>query len=262
MAAPRAHDSAQHILALWELKLQKGQGRPFAADHDLFLGMLDIISSVAFGMEGMSSALQQEAVFLRTINPKLPASATESVSFDRTTMSREVEALLDIPEMLAIGQGSPFPKTTQILAALFRPKHARAFWHQRSLMVEQTTKALKKVTDGGEDTRSSALDYLVLREMKIAERLGRKPNSYSPAIRNEVILLQFCCHADTANAWCSFSASCLRVITPTPQPWRGGQSTCRGFRWCRVFFAQNSGLHTLPRSRPGGYPAQEKSSRP
>ncbi|KEY73823.1 hypothetical protein S7711_03121 [Stachybotrys chartarum IBT 7711] len=187
VAAPRAHDRAQHILALWELKLQKGQGRPFAADHDLFLGMLDIISSVAFGMEGMSPALQQEAAFLETINPNLPASAAEPVSFDRTTMSREVEALLDIPEMLAIGQGSPFPKTTQILAALFRPKHARAFWHQRSLMVDQTNKALRKVTDGGEDTRSSALDYLVLREMKIAERLGRKPNSYSPAIRDELL---------------------------------------------------------------------------
>ncbi|KND86783.1 putative cytochrome P450 312a1 [Tolypocladium ophioglossoides CBS 100239] len=203
VAAPRVYDKAALLVDLWGLKLSKAQGRPFSATHDLYLATLDMISSVAFGMEASQAALTQEILHARFFSSDAYRAPNEPAAFPAAPANPEIEALLDIPEMVAIAQGSPFPALAQWLA-LLQPKHARAHWHRRSLLRRQTMRSLHRLALLGEKSvPESALDQLLLREKMAASRMGREPDFYSPAIRDEVLGYLLGGHDSTATvlAW-------------------------------------------------------------
>ena len=169
--------------------MHKGHGRPFVASHDLYLLTLDAICAVAFGMEDDKTALGQEMNHVRPFNPGPSRNDDEPVDFPSAPLDPELEALLDIPEMLAIAQTSFAPRFSQCLA-LLKPKHAQAWWHRRSLIKRQTHRSLERfaqVGEGQEETqKESALDHLLLREIALARKLNRQPDLNSPVIRDEV----------------------------------------------------------------------------
>ncbi|PHH70609.1 hypothetical protein CDD83_5399 [Cordyceps sp. RAO-2017] len=169
---------------MWTLKQSRALARPFAADHDLSLATLDMISSAAFGMEKSNAALTKEILCVQCFRPDAEPGP---VDFPRATQGPEIEGLLDIADMVAVAQGSPFPTLAQWLA-LLKPKHARAHWHRRKLLRRQTAKSLHRLARVGEKVVSqSALDELLRREKMAAAKAGRAPDFYSPAIRDEVL---------------------------------------------------------------------------
>lgn len=137
-------------------------------------------------MEDHKAALVREIEHIKSINPALDASFQDPVEFPCAATDPEIEALLDMPKMLAIAQSSPFPWWSQRLA-LLKPKHAKAWWYRRSLIRTQTTKSLEKLRKYGHQRRESALDQLLWREMNAAVKADRQPDFYSPVIRDEVM---------------------------------------------------------------------------
>lgn len=145
-----------------------------------------MISSVAFGMEESKSALKGELYAARSFNPSAFEVETEPVCFPPAPEDPEMEALMDIPDMIAVAQASPFPALAQWLA-LLKPKHARAHWHRRALLKRQTERCLYSLALlGDKNAPDSALHQLLWREKMAARRAGRRPDFYSPAIRDEV----------------------------------------------------------------------------
>lgn len=177
------------LVELWDLKRHKAHGRPFSAGNDLYLATLDIICSVAFGMEDTKTALRHEIGHVRSVNPGVSRIADDPVIFPPGPIDPEIVALLDIPEMVAVAQKSAFPTFSQWLA-LLNPKHARAQWHRRRLIQRQTVKSLHKLANSGSDGCESALDQLLWREMNAAKKADRQPDFYSARIRDEVCI--FC----------------------------------------------------------------------
>jgi hypothetical protein len=182
---------------LWKLKVSKADGRPFSVGSDLYSATLDMICGIAFGMESGSSALQHETAHVQNINPKFPDIKGEPVYFPPAPIIPELEALFDIPEMVAIAQASPFPSFSQAIA-LLNPKHARAHWDRKTLLRRQVDislrrRSLQPLTSPSSECNSpcsdeckSALDQLLWQEMKAAKKTGRAPDYHSPAIRDEV----------------------------------------------------------------------------
>ena len=172
------------LVRLWKRKQSKGQ--PFSARRDLYITTLDMISSVAFGMDNASGGLARELAHLENVDhpdqsERGPAQFRQAPSDPRT------EALLDMSKMISIAQGSPFPRLAQWLALLCSPTHVYAYWCRRSLWKHQTAMSIHHFTSESEKpTVKSALDLLLLREKTAAERIGRNPDYYSPAIRDEV----------------------------------------------------------------------------
>jgi hypothetical protein len=154
-------------------------------DNDLYLATLDMICAVAFGMDDASSALQHEISHVQANNATFPDVKGEPACFSSAPVTPELEGLLNIPEMVSIAQASPFPSLSQTLA-LLNPKHARAHWNRKTLVMRQTDKSLQRLTLGGPLECKSALDQLLWREMNAAKVAGRLPNYYSPVIRDEV----------------------------------------------------------------------------
>jgi len=186
VAAPRVYDKAALLVDLWRTKQSKAHDRPFAAGHDLYLTTLDMISSVAFGMEESKSALKAELHAARSFSPSAFEVETEPVCFPPAPEDPEMEVLMDIPDMIAVAQASPFPALAQWLA-LLKPKHARAHWHRRALLKRQTERCLYNLALlGDKNAPDSALHQLLWREKMAASRAGRRPDFYSPAIRDEV----------------------------------------------------------------------------
>lgn len=157
-----------------------------------------MICAVAFGMDDRSSALQHEISHIQSINPTFPIVKGEPACFSSAPVTPELEGLFNIPEMVSIAQASPFPSLSQTLA-LLNPKHARAHWNRKTLIMRQTDKSLQKLTLGGSSECKSALDQLLWREMNAAKMAGRLPNYYSPVIRDEVGSWQFSSESPYAN---------------------------------------------------------------
>lgn len=144
-----------------------------------------MICGVAFGMDDTKSALLHEAAHVRSTNPILPKYEGEPASFLQAQAIPEMEALLDISEMLSIAQASPFPSYSQLLA-LIKPKHARAQWNRKALIKRQIDRSLPRLGLLGAEGCKSALDQLLWREMNAAKEADRLPDYYSPVIRDEV----------------------------------------------------------------------------
>jgi hypothetical protein len=178
------YDGAQSLIGLWSLKIEKGHGRPFDVGHDFHLATLDIICSVAFGLDEGKETLRREIAHLRSFDPSVP-DTDDPVPFPNAPADPEVTALLNLSDMIAIAQSSPFPAISQHLAML-RPKHAKAWWYRRRLVHRQTAKSVKKLQGGKTFSQKCALDQLLWREMCAAEKANRKPDFYSPIIRDEV----------------------------------------------------------------------------
>ncbi|RDA88581.1 hypothetical protein CP532_5853 [Ophiocordyceps camponoti-leonardi (nom. inval.)] len=186
VVAPRVYDRAMLLVELWRLKHSIAGSLPFAADYDLCLATLDMISSAAFGMEKSEAALTKETERVRRFRPDHPLASGPAV-FPRAEQGPETEALLDIADMVSIAQGSPFSTLAQWLA-LLKPSHARAHWYRRRLLRRQTAKSLHRLAAVGDGSvAESALDELLRREKMAAGKAGRAPDFYSPAIRDEVL---------------------------------------------------------------------------
>lgn len=192
MSAPQIYERASALVALWNLKTAKAYGRPFSADHDLYSATLDMICGVAFGMEDAKSALRHQTAHVQATNPIFPSIEGGPVCFSPAPAIPELEALFNIPEMIAIAQASPFPLLAQSMA-LLKPRHARAHWNRRALIRRQIDRSLQRLALAGSDGCESALDQLLWREMNAAKEAGRLPDYYSPAIRDEVRITALTC---------------------------------------------------------------------
>ncbi|PHH62804.1 hypothetical protein CDD81_6696 [Ophiocordyceps australis] len=203
VAAPRIYNRVSLLVDLWGLKQSKAGTRSFSATRDLYLATLDMISSVAFGMEDSKAALKSEILCTQGFDVEPAEGVHEPVVFPCAPEDAEIEALLDIPDMVALAQSSPFPTMAQWLA-LLKPKHARAHWNRKSLLRRQTAKSLHRLSLMGEKAvPESALDELLWRESMAASKTGRNADFYSPAIRDEVLGYLLGGHDSTATllAW-------------------------------------------------------------
>jgi hypothetical protein len=144
-----------------------------------------MICGVAFGMEDASTALRHEIAHVQAINPTFSTVEGGPAYFSPTSAMPELESLFNIPEMVSIAQASPFPSFSQFLA-LLKPRHARAHWNRKTLIMRQIDKSLQRITLAGVNQCKSALDQLLWREMNAAKEAERLPDYYSPAIRDEV----------------------------------------------------------------------------
>ncbi|KAL7938653.1 cytochrome P450 [Trichoderma chlorosporum] len=211
IAAPHLYKGSTALVTLWNLKASMAHGRPFEAGNDLYSATLDMICGVAFGMEDTKSAIQHETAHVKSTctNLTIPEHEGAPVLFSKAQVIPETEALLDISDMLSIGQASPFPTYSQFFA-LLKPRHARAQLNRRALMRRQTDRSLPRLRLTGAEGCQSALDQLLWREMNAAKEANRLPDYYSPAIRDEILGFLLGGHDTTAASlswWVKFMSS-------------------------------------------------------
>lgn len=142
-----------------------------------------MICGIAFGMEQAHGSLASSIRHIKSRQSGTLQPGTKTFQFPQPTLSPEVEALLNMPNMVATAQSSLLPELSWL--ALLKPKNAMSFWRRRVLMRQMTDSLLARTEASPAEC---ALGHLLQREQEAAEKAGREPDFYSPAIRDEVSL--------------------------------------------------------------------------
>lgn len=167
-------------------KLDKAGGSPFDVMRDLLNFLLDATRSAAFGVDDDNRALLRDLQCVRSCNVEAsPGNPGAPVKFPEADLGPEVGAIHDLGEIIVLGQASPLPWVSHALA-MCTPRHLRAWFKRKSIIDTQTRESLKKLARYGESAKESALDQVLWREMNMAKKLGRQPDFYASAIRDEV----------------------------------------------------------------------------
>jgi cytochrome P450 len=170
------------------LKATIAQGRPFDVSRDITMFSFDAILSVASGLPETGGDLSLQLEHLHNSDVARRGTATNvdldnPVELPRAEPSAHLAALLVDEETLWKGFYMPWPKLYHRINKL-RPSVRAAGEVLRSYLQRRTQKAITNQEQGL--LPRSALEYIIQREIKAADKAGRKPALDDPRIRDGI----------------------------------------------------------------------------
>ncbi|KAJ5041963.1 cytochrome P450 [Bipolaris maydis] len=186
--APHTYIVAQSLVELWRLKAHIAKGRPFEASEDIVEFSFDSILSAATGLENDHGDVQRQLSFLSRIefnkhHELINTPLNEPIMIPSAGRSEKLAALTVDEESLWKGFYMPWPRLYHRLNKL-RPSVRNAGRTLRGYIESRIAKAAPNLAKGCQP--ESALDYVIQREIKAAEKAGRAPNLQDPRIRDEI----------------------------------------------------------------------------
>ncbi|KAK2732569.1 cytochrome p450 monooxygenase [Colletotrichum kahawae] len=186
--APHTYDVACNLIELWRVKARIARGRPFEVFNDIVEFSFDSILSAATGLGPEGGDVQRQLTHLQSLEVGL-ADAFDGAALDQLIMlpalsrSTKLAALGVDEESLWKGFYMPWPRLYHRINQL-RPTVRSAGRTLRGFINSQITSAVPKLMAGGGP--QCALDYVIQREIKAAERAGREHAYDDPRIRDEI----------------------------------------------------------------------------
>jgi cytochrome P450 len=212
------------LLELWELKIQRGNGRPFKADLDMYHLALDIVVSAAFDFPRSKSTIVKQTAHLKALPQERVTSAkhpSTSISFEVLPLEPELQACVYLTESIGVSFQSVFPRFAHWLY-LRKPQSRKATRLKEHFIERNINQAIERLGNKEENTAHKmrcAVDQLLLREKSLAEKERRKPDFHKRAIYDELfgyIVVGHDTTSVTLSWWVKFmsrhqsSQSCLR----------------------------------------------------
>lgn len=187
VAAPAIYASSLNILKLWELKADLADGRPFLASGDIFHAALDAVMAFAFGEGFKENATASQTELVESLQrDKIAAGGQDDpVEFPTAKLGQAISSILTLTASVErvrgaasmrlkwwlIGQEASFKKAE---------KDKDDAIHEE---LEKAVQARKQNGQGDNDTWvRSAVDHMVDREARSAEKEGRRPEPHSPGM--------------------------------------------------------------------------------
>ncbi|EUC42420.1 hypothetical protein COCMIDRAFT_8007 [Bipolaris oryzae ATCC 44560] len=186
--APHTYIVAQSLVELWRLKANIAQGRPFEASEDIVEFSFDSILSAAIGLENGQGDVQRQLSFLRQRefderHEVTNTSINKPIKIPSAGRSTKLAALSVDEEFLWKGFYMPSPWLYHRLNKL-RPSVRDAGRTLRGYIELRIAKAAPNLARGCQP--ESALDHVIQREIRAAEKEERAPNLQDPRIRDEI----------------------------------------------------------------------------
>ncbi|KAI1345362.1 cytochrome P450 [Xylaria sp. FL0043] len=214
VSAPAAYKKTLDLVNLWRMKAKLAKGRPFEAYGDLNDAALDIIMAVTFGRpDSQDDAMPRQLQELRSrasTGQSFTVSSTHGCAvFPRASISEDFENVVAVKETMRIGFSSPFPCPHIWLLKRFT-RLGKSFARKDRVIHGEISRAAERLTSLSSDqsklesqTIHSAMDSMILREVALAKREGRKPDVHSARLRDELFLYILGGHDTTATtlAW-------------------------------------------------------------
>lgn len=194
VAGPALYQNVLLLVDLWRIKSRLAGGRPWAASEDVDHVALDSVLSFAFG-EGFGrrhsatrGALDVVAAHSSTgvPHPRSSSGTDEPVAFDPVPTDDVVNASLELVAAVEDVQGSPFPDLKWWWVNN-KPRIRRATQVKEKYIRDEVADAVRRLKSStGEEFVKSAVDHMVFRESKLAEKEARKPDFFSRVVMDEV----------------------------------------------------------------------------
>ncbi|KAF2719412.1 cytochrome P450 [Polychaeton citri CBS 116435] len=204
VAAEQLYIGTHDILELWTEKMRLAAGRPFDAEQDIYQGLLDAIWATAFGQTIGTTRAQID--LLSNVNKVEGSEDIDSAAiFPKAKNPAAFDALITLTHSSEIPMNSPLPRLHYRFALKFYPKLSKAFKLKDALIAENTEAAAKRLTQQekpSDDHIKCAVDLMVHRESKMAEKEGRAPQYHSPSISDELYGFVIAGHETSSTTIC------------------------------------------------------------
>ncbi|KAI0391300.1 cytochrome P450 [Xylariaceae sp. FL0594] len=195
VAGPALYDKVCSLLDLWQAKSDVANGRPWVAGEDIDNVSLDAVMAFAFGKR-FGEAHSAIVPALRAIRKMSAAEVTalrgsggtdDPIEFPNHEEDKDelLSATLELVATVQDVQGSPLPDLHWAYVNR-KPRIRRATKIKETYIKAEIQDALSRLTDSEEGYVKSAVDHMVFRETKLAEKDGRTPDYFSRVMMDEI----------------------------------------------------------------------------
>ncbi|KAI0862939.1 cytochrome P450 [Xylaria cubensis] len=193
VAGPALYEKASALLELWEAKSSVADGRPWVAGEDIDNVSLDAVMAFAFGRR-FSEAHSATLPALKAIQNMSVAEVKalrgaggpdKPIEFPKHEEDKLLSATLELVATVQDVQGSPLPDLHWAYVNR-KPRVRRATKIKETYIMTEIQDALSRLTDSEEGYVKSAVDHMVFRETKLAEKDGRAPDYFSRVMMDEI----------------------------------------------------------------------------
>ncbi|KAJ5318340.1 hypothetical protein N7476_004760 [Penicillium atrosanguineum] len=196
IAAPGIYNSCLRVVELWQTKEQLAGGRPFSATEDIFHAALDAVLAFSFGPKFPHNATEPQKKNLRGF-PASEACLDEhganrdlAVPFPHAHIDEAIESMLELGDAMEQVKSAPSPrmkwwyvKATPTFKRWTRIKDACI---RREIEKAIDARQINRNSSTGQAWERCAVDRIVDREEKHAQKEGRSPDFFSAAVMDEV----------------------------------------------------------------------------
>ncbi|KAH6645266.1 cytochrome P450 [Truncatella angustata] len=221
VAGPVLHANVLELIKLWRMKADIAGNRPFSATDDIYDAALDGVFGFAFGEDFEYSATSPNVKLLEGLSPKDIARLRQSggggddepLEFMTAPRDDAVSSTFDLAHALEEINGKPLGKLRWNWIVGRKPRTKRALKRRDDYIYGELKKAVQRMEDRDTSVRS-AVDHMMQRETKLAEKDGRAPEYLSPAMADETFGFVIAGHETTSTTvlWA------LKILADNPQP--------------------------------------------
>lgn len=201
VAAPNMYAGACRLLELWRIKCDiAGEGRAFAAQHDLQYSTLDAIYDFGYGDGAEERALLTQLELFNGMDNEARREIREGaadgqhVEFPRAPLAPTMDAMLRTTENITKVAVTGFPAIAWWLLSLI-PKVRKLRKLKDGFIKDQVDKAIarleKSKLEDGDSKLKCGLDLILQRERAMAVKEDREPIFWSDSIKDEVSYFSF-----------------------------------------------------------------------
>ncbi|KAH8652127.1 cytochrome P450 [Xylariales sp. PMI_506] len=188
ISAPQVYEKTLLLIQLWSLKTEAaGEAKAFEARADIIDATTDMISAAAFAYDNTKSALRHQLDHLKGLPQPVQ---TVPLADGSAGFPRPKEILLDAATIKEINNHSGAlmksgtPGLLHKWRMLTQSSLRKALKMKKAIVDQEIENSLARLSNNGETL--SALDEILRRERKAAEKEGRTPDFHSPKIIDEV----------------------------------------------------------------------------
>lgn len=196
VAAPNMYVAFERLVSLWERKVDLANGRPFSVADDISAITFDGVLAFVFGSDFPHSAtkpLEDALEQLTTEKLTVDLGKDDAIQFPIQAMHPDIECMSKLTDQLEKALSFPDVKIGWYLFGK-TPEFYRMRRKKTQVVKEQIRKAvlMKAQHDGsgGEAWVKRAVDHVVERESRQADRDCRAPDYEQAALADEVCLLR------------------------------------------------------------------------
>ncbi|KAI5918385.1 cytochrome P450 [Camillea tinctor] len=187
VSSPQVYRKCTFLIDLWKFKLDAAKGGVFDARDDIFSALSDTITGAAFALNDDMSTVRQRLQYLHSFNGNIPLETDQhgAIRFPEISPLPYYEAFRRLSDHQGDQAKAVFPRISHHLEMLTQPKLRWAYKVVHDFEARETQKSIIRV-EGNDQALTSALDYLVMRELQNATNEGRKPDFYQRRFFDEM----------------------------------------------------------------------------
>ncbi|KAJ8122025.1 hypothetical protein O1611_g9948 [Lasiodiplodia mahajangana] len=191
VAGPAMHQSMMVLLDLWREKCRIADGRPWDARDDINWKTLDAVHAFSYGGDFGHSAsrptLERIKGLSQTAIDALRSTGNQDtpVAFPKGEVDDLIKATITLSHTTKEVHGSPMP-SLHWAYIMRKPRIRKATKIKETYLVNEIASAIRRLEENKTQTDTSALDHMIAREKKLAQKEGRRPDYYSRVMMDEV----------------------------------------------------------------------------